>query len=273
MYRIIGFLNIGGVYMALLTIHHLSYAYHTLEAETQAVNNINLQVEDSEFIAIVGPSGCGKSTILSLIAGLIEPSEGSIEIDGQEIKTAGKNIGYMLQKDHLLEWRSTLKNLTLGLEIQNKLTEKSYLMINEMLETYGLLTFKDAKPSQLSGGMRQRVALIRTLLLEPDLLLLDEPFSALDYQTRLEVADDIWKIIKKEKKTAILVTHDISEAISMADRVIIMSARPATVKKEIKINLTMEGEPSPFKARSAPEFKDYFNLIWKELNQHEEITN
>lgn len=252
--------------MALLTIDHLSYSYHTLEKETPAIRDINFTVDESEFIAIVGPSGCGKSTILSLISGLIKPSVGEIKIGGKLKETSGKNIGYMLQKDHLLEWRSTLKNLTLGLEIQNKLTQNSYLLINEMLETYGLLTFKDAKPSQLSGGMRQRVALIRTLLLEPDILLLDEPFSALDYQTRLEVADDIWGIIKKEKKTAILVTHDISEAISMADRVIILSKRPATVKKEIRIQLSIEGEQSPFKARSAPEFKDYFNLIWEELN-------
>lgn len=256
----------GGISMALLTIDHLSYSYHTLEKETEAIQDINFSVNESEFIAIVGPSGCGKSTILSLISGLIEPSQGEIKISGKFKETSGKNIGYMLQKDHLLEWRSTLKNVTLGLEIQNKLTENSYLLINEMLETYGLLTFKDAKPSQLSGGMRQRVALIRTLLLEPDILLLDEPFSALDYQTRLEVADDIWGIIKKEKKTAILVTHDISEAISMADRVIILSKRPATVKKEIAIHLSVEGEMSPFKARSAPEFKDYFNLIWEELN-------
>jgi NitT/TauT family transport system ATP-binding protein len=255
----------------LLNIEHLSYSYHTLSGETNALSDITFSVAEGEFVAIVGPSGCGKSTLLSLIAGLITPSSGNIYINGMEAKTSGKNIGYMLQKDHLLEWRTTLKNLTLGLEIQHKLTQDSYVMINKMLDTYGLITFRDAKPSQLSGGMRQRAALIRTLLMEPDILLLDEPFSALDYQTRLEVSDDIWGIIRKEKKTAVLITHDISEALSMADRVIILTDRPATVKKIIDVNLTVDGEKTPITARSAIEFKDYFNLIWKELNQHEEI--
>lgn len=256
----------------LLSINHLSYSYHNLAQETCALSDVNIKVYEGEFLAIVGPSGCGKSTLLSLIAGLIEPSEGVVLINGKEAKEAGKNIGYMLQKDHLLDWRTTLKNLTLGLEIQHKLTDTSYIMINEMLETYGLIAFKDSKPSELSGGMRQRAALIRTLLLEPDILLLDEPFSALDYQTRLEVSDDIYSIIKKEKKTAILITHDISEAISMADRIIILSQRPATVKAEIEVNLTLEGERTPFHARSAPEFKDYFNMIWKELNQNAKLV-
>lgn len=209
-----------------------------------------------------------KSTLLSLIAGLINPDRGEIYINNKDIKSSGKNIGYMLQKDHLLEWRSTLRNLTLGLEIQHKLTENSYILINDMLTTYGLITFKNAHPSELSGGMRQRAALIRTLLLEPDILLLDEPFSALDYQTRIEVSDDIWGIIRKEKKTAILITHDISEAISMADRIIVFSPRPGTVKSVIDLKLTVD-DKTPFRARSAPEFRDYFNLIWRELSQNE----
>ncbi|WP_310604891.1 ABC transporter ATP-binding protein [Anaerosporobacter sp.] len=256
----------------LLKIENLSYSYHTLSGETTALTDVNFSVCEGEFVAIVGPSGCGKSTMLSLIAGLITPSSGNIYINGKEAKSSGKNIGYMLQKDHLLEWRTTLKNLTLGLEIQHKLTEESYVIINKMLDTYGLITFRDSKPSQLSGGMRQRAALIRTLLLEPDILLLDEPFSALDYQTRLEVSDDIWSIIRKEKKTAVLITHDIAEAVSMADRIIILTDRPATVKTIIDIDLTVEGERTPFAARSAPQFKDYFNIIWKELNQHEDVT-
>ena len=256
----------------ILSINHLSYSYHNLSQETCALQDINLKVYDGEFLAIVGPSGCGKSTLLSLIAGLIEPSQGEILINGKESREAGINIGYMLQKDYLLDWRTTLRNLTLGLEIQHKLTDTSYIMINKMLETYGLIAFKDSKPSELSGGMRQRAALIRTLLLEPDILLLDEPFSALDYQTRLEVSDDIYSIIKKEKKTAILITHDISEAISMADRIIILSCRPATVKAEIEVKLTLDGERTPFHARSAPEFKDYFNVIWKELNQNAKLV-
>ena len=252
----------------LLAIDHMSYSYHSLEGETQALFDVSF-VKDGEFFAIVGPSGCGKSTLLSLIAGLITPSSGSIYINKKDIKSSGKNIGYMLQKDHLLDWRNTMNNVTLGLEIQNKLIDSSYVQINELLNTYGLITFKNSYPSELSGGMRQRAALIRTLLLEPDILLLDEPFSALDYQTRLEVSDDIWGIIRKEKKTAILITHDISEAISMSDRIAILSKRPGTIKKIIDVNLTLENR-TPFAARSAPEFSDYFNLIWKELNQDEQ---
>lgn len=251
----------------LLKIDNISYSYHNLAGETNALSNISFSVNEGEFVAIVGPSGCGKSTLLSLIAGLIAPSSGGIYINGKDLKTSGKNIGYMLQKDHLLEWRSTLKNITLGLEIQDKLTDSSYVMINDLMKTYGLIAFKDAKPSELSGGMRQRAALIRTLLLEPDILLLDEPFSALDYQTRLEVSDDIWGIIQNEKKTAILITHDISEAVSMAERIIVLSSRPGTVKSIIDIKLDIE-DRTPFKARSAAGFKDYFNLIWKELNHN-----
>lgn len=254
----------------LLKIDNISYSYHNLAGETIALSNVSFDVKEGEFLAIVGPSGCGKSTLLSLIAGLINPSRGAIYINGKDVKESGKNIGYMLQKDHLLEWRTTLKNLTLGLEIQNKLTENSYIHINDMLNTYGLITFKNSKPSELSGGMRQRVALLRTLLLEPDILLLDEPFSALDYQTRLEVSDDIWGIIRKEKKTAILITHDISEAVSMADRIVILSERPATVKDIVDIKFDIE-DRSPFKSRSDPEFKEYFNLIWKELDHHVKI--
>lgn len=187
--------------------------------------------------------------------------------ENEERGKSGLNIGYMLQKDHLLEWKSTYQNAALGLAIQKEMKNKDKMMLlNHLFETYGLVSFDRAKPAELSGGMRQRVALIRTLLMEPDLLLLDEPFSALDYQTRLEVSDDIWKIIKKEKKTAILITHDISEAISMGDRVLVLTARPAALKKEIPIHLTFEEEATPFKARSTPEFQNYFNEIWGELN-------
>jgi len=251
----------------LLKIDHISYTYHSLEGETPALLDVSFNVMDGEFISIVGPSGCGKSTLLSLIAGLITPSSGFIYINGRDIKSSGKNIGYMLQKDHLLDWRNTLKNVSLGLEIQHKLNDQSFLQINELLNTYGLITFKNSYPSELSGGMRQRAALIRTLLLEPDILLLDEPFSALDYQTRLEVADDIWGIIRKEKKTAILITHDISEAISMADRVIVLSSRPGTVVNVFDINFSIKHR-TPFATRNAPEFREYFNQIWKELDHH-----
>lgn len=204
---------------------------------------------------------CGKSTLLSIIAGLLEPSHGELSIN------TNANIGYMLQKDYLFEWRSIRANAYLGLEIQKKLTDENKAYVDSLLDQYGLGEFKNSLPSQLSGGMRQRVALIRTLAVKPEILLLDEPFSALDYQTRLFVSDEIGTIIRKEKKTAILVSHDISEAISLADRVIVLSKRPATVKSIHEINLSVE-DRTPMKAREAPEFKDYFNMIWKELDVH-----
>ena len=186
-----------------LEVKNLCYSYHTLEGETQALLDISFDVKDGEFFAIVGPSGCGKSTLLSLLCGLISPEEGTILIDGLPREESHAAIGYMLQKDHLFEWRSILSNVSLGLEIQNRLDEEAKAELLRMLDTYGLSQFRDAKPGQLSGGMRQRAALIRTLALKPDILLLDEPFSALDYQTRLEVCDDISSIIRTQKKTAI----------------------------------------------------------------------
>ncbi|MCI8745494.1 MAG: ABC transporter ATP-binding protein [Lachnospiraceae bacterium] len=249
----------------LLELSHVSYSYHEVNGETLALSDISFQLESGSFLAIVGPSGCGKSTLLSLISGLLEPEEGTISFLGKSLREAGSNIGYMLQKDHLFEWRTVYSNVTLGLEIQKKLTPRHLASVDAMLETYGLSSFRDARPSQLSGGMRQRAALIRTLALEPDLLLLDEPFSALDYQTRLSVCDDIAAIIKKEEKTAILVTHDLSEAISMADQVLVLSKRPGRVQRLVPVAFAME-ERTPMRSRNAPEFKDYFNLIWKELN-------
>lgn len=248
----------------LLEISHLSYAYHSIDGETYALSDLNFQVEKGEFIAIVGPSGCGKSTLLSLISGLLQPENGTILLDGRSITQTRANVGYMLQKDHLLEWRTIYQNVILGLEIQHKLTTENKLRIEQMLSNYGLEAFRNSRPSQLSGGMRQRAALIRTLAQNPDLLLLDEPFSALDYLTRISVCDDIYRILKKEEKTAILVTHDLSEAISVADRIIILSARPAAIKKIVPVHLTLE-ERTPLSSRGAPEYKEYFNLIWKEL--------
>lgn len=245
----------------VLKIDNISYSYHTITGETPAVENISLTIEKGEFISIVGPSGCGKSTLLSLISGLIHPDSGTIEINGSN------NIGYMFQKDNLFEWRTVYGNARLGLDIQHKATPKNLEYVNSLLTAYGLDNFKNSHPSQLSGGMRQRAALIRTLALEPDLLLLDEPFSALDYQTRLEVCDDIGTILKKEEKTAILVTHDLSEAISMGDRVVVLSRRPCTICDIIPINLSIENR-TPLSSRNAPEFKDYFNIIWKELTDN-----
>ena len=249
----------------ILTLDHLSYAYHTLEGETKALSDISLSVKPGEFVAIVGPSGCGKSTLLSLIAGLLKPEEGEILLNGKSLKESATNIGYMLQHDHLFEWRTIYHNILLGLEIQHTLTAAAKTHARELLKTYGLEKFADSRPSELSGGMRQRAALIRTLALKPELLLLDEPFSALDSQTRLSVSDDIGRILRQEKKTAILVTHDISEAISMADRVIILSPRPAIIRKIVPVCFDLENR-TPMASRNAPEFKSYFNLIWKELN-------
>lgn len=252
----------------ILELRDISYAYHTPEGETYALSDISLQLNDGEFVAIVGPSGCGKSTLLSLVSGLLTPESGSILFRGQSSGNANTKIGYMLQKDHLFEWRSIYRNILLGLEIRKNVTPETKKRAQELLNTYGLWPFRDARPSQLSGGMRQRAALIRTLVLEPDLMLLDEPFSALDYQTRLSVCDDIASIIKKEHKTALLVTHDLSEAISVADRVVILTPRPGTIKSIVPIKLDMP-DRTPMKSRNAPEFKDYFNLIWKELNSNE----
>lgn len=232
------------------------------------MSDLNFQVQKGEFVAIVGPSGCGKTTLLSLISGLLTPESGSILLYGQNVKESSDHIGYMLQKDHLFEWRTIFGNLKLGLEIKKQETPENLDRIDEMLIKYGLSKFRNSRPSQLSGGMRQRAALIRTLALNPDLLLLDEPFSALDYQTRLSVGDDIYSIIKSERKTAILVTHDLSEAISIADRIIVLSARPGKIVREVPISFKLD-QRTPLAARSAPEFKTYFNLLWKELNNHD----
>lgn len=251
----------------VLKVRDVCLSYHTLSGETPALSHISFDLMPGEFLSVVGPSGCGKSTLLNLIAGLIEPECGSIILDGKAVCGNSSTVGYMLQKDHLLEWRSIYKNILLGLEIRGQLTPDKLAHAEELLHTYGLDRFRNSRPSQLSGGMRQRAALIRTLVLEPELLLLDEPFSALDYQTRLNVSDDIGRILKKENKPAILVTHDISEAISMADRVLILTKRPAAVAGIVPIELSVKNR-TPLSSRNAPDFKSYFNQIWKELNDH-----
>lgn len=252
----------------VLEVKNLSYSYHTPDGETNALKNISFSMKAGEFVSIVGPSGCGKTTLLSLISGLLTPEEGSIQLNEKPLKESCTNIGYMLQRDHLFEWRTIYNNVLLGLEIQHMLSAKTRHKANELLETYGLKEFANSRPSELSGGMRQRAALVRTLILEPDLLLLDEPFSALDYQTRLTVGDDIGQIIRKEKRTAILVTHDLSEAISLGDRVIILTSRPATIQQTIFLHFDIPDD-TPLHRRNTPEFKDYFNLIWKEMNGNE----
>ena len=244
----------------MIKIENLVKEYGKNDIKVVAVNNINLHIKEGEFVSIIGPSGCGKSTLLSIISGLEKKSSGEVEIH--------KKLGYMLQKDNLLEWRSILNNVLLGIEIQKQKTKENIEYAEELLKKYELYEFKNKYPNQLSGGMRQRVSLIRTLAIKPKILLLDEAFSALDYQTRLMVTNDIYKILKNEKITAIMVTHDISEAISMSDRIIVLSNRPATVKSIHKIKFNLK-ERTPLNARESPEFTQYFNILWRELGNEE----
>ena len=248
----------------IVEISNLSVKYQTPLDEISAVSNISFDIYENEFVSIVGPSGCGKSTLLSCIAGLISPTSGSVLINGEPPKTDG-SIGYMLQRDTLFGWRNALKNMRLGPEITKKGMNESE--IDKLIEKYNLKDFKYKYPDEISGGMRQRVALIRTLALCPKLLMLDEAFSGLDAQTRENVSEDILAIIKKEKKTAIMVTHDITESILMSDRVVVLTDRPSTVKDIIKIDLTSDG--SAKSKRNAPEFNAYYNLIGEELKQYE----
>lgn len=251
-----------------LSVCNVSYSYHSMDGETLALSDISFFVEPGEFLAVVGPSGCGKSTLLSLFGGLLKPDQGTLLLDGVPLLDSHARIGYMLQQDHLFEWRTIEKNVELGLEIQRRLTAEKKKELSNMLDFYGLGQFKHARPSELSGGMRQRAALIRTLALEPDLLLLDEPFSALDYQTRLSVCDDISTIIRDTRKTAVLITHDLSEAISVADRIVVLSKRPGRIKGIIPTPFSKEFSHS-LARRNTPEFQTYFNLVWKELQDDE----
>ena len=243
---------------ALLNVDHVYLRYHTPQGETEALRDLCFRVEKGAFVAVVGPSGCGKTTALSLIMGLNAPSAGEVTFP-----LGPCPMGYMLQRDNLLEWRTVEKNALLGLEVQHRLTDQSRKKTVALLKKYGLGDFLHSLPGELSGGMRQKAALIRTLALEPELLLLDEPFSALDYQTRLTLADEVLSIIKAEGKTALLVTHDIGEAVSMADRVLVFSDRPARLKREIPIDFP--ADLSALGRRETPAFQAYFGRIWKEL--------
>lgn len=251
--------------MSLINISNISLTYHSINAETKAIDKLNFSVEKGEFVSIIGPSGCGKSTLLNIISGLLKPSDGEIIYNDKDIKNRLDKMGYMFQKDYLFEWLSVRNNVMLGLKIKKLNTEENIQKADKLLENYQLDRFKNHKPTELSGGMRQRVALIRTLALNPDVLLLDEPFSALDYQTRLKVCDDVKGIIKKEGKTAIMVTHDLGEAIATSDRIIVLTKRPAKLKLDVKIEFNNR-EATPFQRRKEPEFNEYFNLLWKELD-------
>ena len=244
--------------MSILKLDNVSKIFYTKTQETTAVSNLTFEVNEGEFVALIGPSGCGKTTILSLISGLIAPTSGQI------VRGGNNAIGYMLQRDQLFEWRTIEKNVRLGLEVMRKNTPEQRAYADELLKKYGLWDFRKHYPQQISGGMRQRAALIRTLATNPDLLLLDEPFSALDFQTRLDVCDDVYSIIKKENKTALLVTHDISEAISLADRIVVLTARPATV---LTVHVTgLSDITTPLKRRQSPKFSKQFELLNKYLH-------
>ena len=249
----------------IIELKNIGYSYHSLQGETIALQDISFGVKEGEFVAVVGPSGCGKSTLLSIIAGLLPPESGTIVVNNPDGSLHYPRIGYMLQRDHLFEWRTIYKNAILGLEINHMLTEERLAYVDQLFFDYDLDKFRNKRPSELSGGMKQRAALIRTLALEPQLLLLDEPFSALDYQTRLTVSADICHLIRNAGKTMIIITHDLAEAISLADRIIVLSGRPAVVQKEIPISLTLT-DNTLLAARNAPEFPHYFNQLWEELN-------
>ena len=246
----------------LMNLDNVGLIYQSKSGETEAVKNFNLKVSEGEFVAIVGPSGCGKTTMLSVMSGILKATSGKVFALGKEISESKAYIGYMFQRDELFEWRTVWQNIMLGLELKKGITEADKNYAKSLVQKYGLNDFIHKKPRELSGGMRQRVALIRTLVLKPEILLLDEPFSALDFQTRLSVCDDVFNIIKSERKTAILVTHDISEAISMADRVVVLSKRPATVKKIFKIDINGK---TPLEKRKDSKFSTIFNKIWREL--------
>ena len=242
----------------IMEVKNISKTFVTEIGELKVLENISFDIEPGEIISIVGPSGSGKSTLLNIISSLLKPDKGEIKLNGK--------IGYMFQKDHLFDWRNVWKNVLLGLEIQKKKTEDNLNNVLNLLEKYGLLEFKNHYPNELSGGMRQRIALIRTLAVKPGILLLDEAFSALDYQTRLNVVTDIYKMIKEEHIAALLVTHDITEAVSMSDRVIVLSNRPAKIKRVYNINFDIE-DKTPINVRRLPQFSKYFELIWNDLNE------
>ena len=244
----------------ILVLKNLKKCFHFDEGMTIALDGIDLDIYKDEFVSIVGPSGCGKSTILSILAGLINKTDGDIIIDDNT------SIGYMLQTDSLFPWRTILDNCLIGLEVNGLKNEENISYVISLLEKYGLGDFLDKYPDNLSGGMRQRVALIRTLALKPDILLLDEPMSALDYQSRLSISDDIYKIIKNEKKTAIMVTHDIAEAVSMSDRVIVLTKRPGVIKSIYEI--VLENRSTPTNNRKSNEFSKYYDVLWRDLDVH-----
>lgn len=251
--------------MLLLELKNVSFTYHSKDTETKAVDNICFRIEEGDFVGLVGPSGCGKTTVLNLLAGIDKPEGGEILLKGDKLAVRGDKIALMPQRDQLFEWRTIEKNVMLGLEIQKKATKENKETGKNLLKKYGLGDFMKKHPSELSGGMRQRAGLIRTLVTQPDLLLLDEPFSALDFQTRMSVCNDVYSIIKQEKKTAILVTHDINESVSLCDKIIVLTKRPARIIEEIVIEI--DKSLTPLQRRETAAFPRYFEKIWGLLEE------
>lgn len=251
--------------MKFLSVENIKLTYQTPAGQTEAVRDVSFTVDRGQFVSIVGPSGCGKSTLLSCIAGLTAPTGGKISLMGKTIEGINENVGYMLQSDNLLPWRSIYKNALLGLEIQNKLSGENIAYTCNLLKKYGLWEFKDSYPAALSGGMRQRAALIRTLAVKPNLLLLDEAFSALDYQTRVNVSRDVYNILRAENQTMIMVTHDIPERVAMSDEIVVFSDRPSVVRQKVRVEFAPDRDP--VRVRSDPRFQDYFDIVWKEMSK------
>lgn len=250
-----------------LQVKNVSYNYHTEEGITEAIREVSFNVNEGDLVSIVGPSGCGKTTLLNIICGLIKNSSGEILYEGKVIEKPEDVFGYMFQQDNLFPWLSVFENIKLGLKIKKQLTSENLLAIEELMKKYNLQEFKTYYPNQLSGGMRQRVALIRTLAIRPKILLLDEPFSALDYHNRIKICKDIFNIIKEEKKTAIMVTHDISEAVSCSNKIIVLSKRPSTMKRIL--TLDFDAKLSSMERRKSSEFNKYFELVWEEFDEDE----
>lgn len=245
-------------------LKQVTHVYVTKQGATLALEGIDFSLKDGEFASIVGPSGCGKTTLLSIMAGLFPPADGQVEVNGARLEGPSPHIGYMLQQDYLFPWRTIWDNALLGLELRRQVSPESKEYTLHLLEEMGLADTVKRYPSHLSGGMRQRVALVRTLAVKPDILLLDEPFSALDYQTKLQLEDLVAVTLKKHGKTAVLVTHDISEAIAMSDRVIILDRNPGRIRKELAIPAGIR-EASPFLARETEGFHPLFNTVWQEF--------
>lgn len=262
----------AGTGSAGIEIDNVSLRYFTKQGETLALTGISMHIAPGEFVGIIGQSGCGKSTLLSIIAGILEPSAGCVRVNGNPVTAPSQRIGYMLQQDYLYEWRTILDNAMLGAEIQKRNLKEARERAIHLLEKCGMGDFLHHYPRSLSGGMRQRVALARTLVTNPDVVLLDEPFSALDSQTRLAIADEVVDVLRGEGKSVVLVTHDIGEAIAMTDRVVVLSRRPGRIKSEHLMEFPSHGagRPTPFQARALPEFNTYFSRLWGELDVHVE---